>query len=143
MGLEATGRVCSGAAADEHIIWGGNYFPLPRSRCWYVWNKPERNFTLAEAELAWTSKDNVVRVFDGPRSDVGREHPTQKPVGLMRWCVSKTKGAVLDPFMGSGTTGVACMELQRPFFGIEIEPKYFDMACQRIENAQRQERLFA
>jgi site-specific DNA-methyltransferase (adenine-specific) len=131
------------AAADEHIIWGGNYFPLPRSRCWYVWNKPERNFTLAEAELAWTSKDNVVRVFDGPRSDVGREHPTQKPVGLMRWCVSKTKGAVLDPFMGSGTTGVACMELQRPFFGIEIEPKYFDMACQRIENAQRQERLFA
>lgn len=131
------------AAADEHIIWGGNYFPLPRSRCWLVWNKPERNFTLAEAELAWTSKDNVVRVFDGPRSDVGREHPTQKPVGLMRWCVSKTTGAVLDPFMGSGTTGVACMELQRPFVGIEIEPKYFDMACQRIENAQRQERLFA
>jgi len=131
------------AAADEHIIWGGNYFPLPQSRCWLVWNKPERNFTLAEAELAWTSKDNVVRVFDGPRSDVGREHPTQKPVGLMRWCVSKTIGTVLDPFMGSGTTGVACMELQRQFVGIEIEQKYFDMACQRIENAQRQERLFA
>jgi DNA modification methylase len=131
------------AAADEHIIWGGNYFPLPQSRCWLVWNKPERNFTLAEAELAWTSKDNVVRVFDGPRSDVGREHPTQKPVGLMRWCVAKTKGLVIDPFMGSGTTGVACMELQRQFIGVEIEPKYFDMACLRIENAQRQERLFA
>jgi len=131
------------AAADEHIIWGGNYFPLPQSRCWLVWNKPERNFTLAEAELAWTSKDNVVRVFDCPRSDVGREHPTQKPVALMRWCVSKTKGTVLDPFMGSGTTGVACMEMERPFIGIEVEQKYFSMACQRIENAQRQERMFA
>lgn len=130
-------------AADDHIIWGGNYFPLPQSRCWLVWNKPERNFSLAEAELAWTSKDAVVRVFDGPRSDQGREHPTQKPIALMRWCVAKTKGTVLDPFMGSGTTGAACMELNRPFIGIEIEPKYFDIACQRIENAQRQERLFA
>lgn len=130
-------------AGEQAIIWGGNYFPLPPSRCWLVWNKPERNFTLAEAELAWTNKDSVVRVFDGPRSDPGREHPTQKPVALMRWCVAKTKGVVCDPFMGSGTTGVACMALERPFIGIEIEPKYFDIACERIENAQRQERLFA
>jgi DNA modification methylase len=131
------------AAADTHIIWGGNYFPLPQSRCWLVWNKPERGFSLAEAELAWTSKDAVVRVFDGNRSDKGRVHPTQKPVALMRWCVAKTTGTVLDPFMGSGTTGVACMELQRPFVGIEIHEPYFDIACERIENAQRQERLFA
>lgn len=131
------------SAADDHIIWGGNYFPLPQSRCWLVWNKPERNFSLAEAELAWTSKDAVVRVFDGPRSDQGREHPTQKPIALMRWCVAKTKGTVIDPFMGSGTTGAACMELNRRFIGIEIESKYFDIACERIENAQRQERLFA
>jgi site-specific DNA-methyltransferase (adenine-specific) len=130
-------------AGSEHIIWGGNYFPLPRSRCWLVWNKPERNFTLAEAELAWTSKDAVVRVFDGPRSDQGREHPTQKPVSLMRWCVAKTTGTVCDPFMGSGTTGVACMELNRPFIGIEVEPKYYEMARVRIENAQRQQRMFA
>lgn len=131
------------AAADEHIIWGGNYFPLPQSRCWLVWNKPERGFSLAEAELAWTSKDAVVRVFDGNRSDPGRVHPTQKPVALMRWCVAKTTGTVIDPFMGSGTTGVACMELQRPFVGIEIHEPYFNIACERIENAQRQERLFA
>ena len=131
------------ASADEHIIWGGNYFPLPQSRCWLVWNKPERGFSLAEAELAWTSKDAVVRVFDGPRSDQGRVHPTQKPVSLMRWCVAKTTGAVIDPFMGSGTTGVACMELQREFTGIELHEPYFDIACERIENAQRQERLFA
>lgn len=130
------------AAAEDHIIWGGNYFPLPPSRCWLVWNKPERNFSLAEAELAWTSKDAVVRVFDGPRSDQGRQHPTQKPVALMRWCVAKTEGTVCDPFMGSGTTGVACMELGRPFVGIEINPEYFAMACERIENAQRQARMF-
>jgi len=129
-------------AGRDVIIWGGNYFPLPPSRCWLVWNKPERGFSLAEAELAWTNKDAVVRVFDGPRSDQGRVHPTQKPISLMRWCVARTEGVVLDPFMGSGTTGVACMELQRAFVGIEVHEPYFDIACERIDNAQRQERLF-
>jgi site-specific DNA-methyltransferase (adenine-specific) len=129
-------------AAEDHIIWGGNYFPLPPSRCWFVWNKPERGFTLAEAELAWTNKDAVVRVFDGNRSEIGREHPTQKPVALMEWCVTKTKGAVVDPFMGSGTTGVACANLGRPFVGIEIERSYFDIAVRRIRAAQSQQRLF-
>ena len=73
----------------------------------------------------------------------GRVHPTEKPVGLMLQLLRKTAGLVLDPFMGSGTTGVACMNLGRKFIGIEIEPKYFDIACERITNAQRQERLFA
>lgn len=130
------------AAADEAIIWGGNYFPLPPSRCWLVWNKPERNFTLAEAELAWTNRDNVVRVIDAPRSDAGREHPTQKPVEVMRWSVEKTKGSVIDPFMGSGTTGVACAKLGRKFTGIEIDPGYFDIARKRIEAALREPDLF-
>ena len=130
------------AMSAEQIIWGGNYFPLPPSRCWFVWNKPERNFTLAEAELAWTNRDNVVRVIDCPRSEVGREHPTQKPVAVMAWSVEKTKGLVLDPFMGSGTTGVACANLGRSFIGIEREPSYFDIACRRIEAAYRQPRLF-
>jgi site-specific DNA-methyltransferase (adenine-specific) len=130
------------SASENQIIWGGNYFQLPPSRGWLVWNKPERNFTLAEAELAWTSFDACIRVFDGNRSEPDRIHPTQKTVALMRWCVAKTTGSVCDPFMGSGTTGVACMEVNRPFVGIELEPKYFDIACQRIENAQRQERLF-
>lgn len=131
------------AQTEQQIIWGGNYFDLPLSRCWFVWNKPERGFTLAEAELAWTNRDNVTRVFDAPRSEIDREHPTQKPVSLMAWCVAKTTGTVLDPFMGSGTTGVACTNLGRPFVGIEIEPTYFDMACRRIEAAYRQPRLFA
>lgn len=130
------------AAGAHAIIWGGNYFPLPPSRCWLVWNKPERGFSLAEAELAWTNLDAVVRVFDHPRSEPDRRHPTQKPLALMSWCVAKTKGVVCDPFMGSGTTGVACARLGRSFVGIELEPTYFDMACERIRNAQRQESLF-
>ena len=127
---------------DEQIIWGGNYFNLPPSRCWFVWNKPERGFTLAEAELAWTNRDNIVRVYDGPRSDPGREHPTQKPLALMTWCVNKTSGQkILDPFMGSGTTGVAAVYMGRAFIGIEREAKYFDIACRRIDDAYRQQPL--
>lgn len=130
------------AASDQHIIWGGNYFELPPSRCWLIWNKPERGFSLAEAEMAWTNRDNVVRVFDAPRSEPDRLHPTQKPVALMSWCVEKTTGTVLDPFMGSGTTGVACVKLGRKFIGIELEPRYFDIACKRIEEAYRQPDMF-
>jgi site-specific DNA-methyltransferase (adenine-specific) len=130
-------------AGKEVIIWGGNYFQLPPSRCWLVWSKPERNFSLAEAELAWTNRDNVVRVLDYARSDPDRLHPTQKPVGVMRWSISKTKGeTILDPFMGSGTTGVAAVQMGRKFIGIEREPKYFDIACKRIEDAQKQGDLF-
>ncbi len=131
------------AAAPEVIIWGGNYFDLPPSRCWLVWNKPERGFSLAEAELAWTNRDNVVRVCDAPRSESDREHPTQKPVKVMRFSIDKVKGqTILDPFMGSGTTGVAAVQMGRDFIGIEREARYFDIACRRIEEAQRQGDLF-
>jgi DNA modification methylase len=129
--------------AREVVIWGGNYFDLSPSRGWLVWNKPERGFTLAEAELAWTNIDTVIRVFDGVRSDPGREHPTQKPVSVMRWCVERLKGRViLDPFMGSGTTGVAALQLGRGFIGIEVEQTYFDIACRRVSEATKQQDLF-
>ena len=129
--------------AKEAILWGGNYFELPPSRGWLVWNKPERGFTLAEAELAWTNIDTVIRVFDGVRSDPGREHPTQKPLALMQWCVKRLEGrTILDPFLGSGTTGVAAVKLGRRFIGIEIEPKYFDIACRRISQALAQPDMF-
>ena len=129
-------------AQKRSIVWGGNYFELPPSRGWLVWNKPERNFSLAEAELAWTNIDMVVRVIDCPRSDPDREHPTQKPVKVMTFSVLKTKGKVCDPFMGSGTTGVSCANLGRKFVGIERHKPYFDIACRRIEQAQRQSDLF-
>jgi DNA modification methylase len=119
------------------IIWGGNYFRrLPVSRGWLVWNKPERNFSLSEAELAWTNIDTVVRVFDHHRSDPDRVHPTQKPLALMRWCLDMAKvpigETVLDPFMGSGTTGVACIQTGRKFIGFELDAKYCEIAARRI-----------
>lgn len=140
LGKEECAAVC--AAGGQVIIWGGNYFPLPPSRCWLIWNKPERGFSLAEAELAWTNIDGVARVIDAPRSEFGRTHPTQKPVAVMAFSVGKCKGnSVLDPFMGSGTTGVACVQLGRRFTGIELDPDYFETACRRIDEATRQPRL--
>jgi site-specific DNA-methyltransferase (adenine-specific)/modification methylase len=126
--------------ADEVIIWGGNYFALPPSRCWFVWNKPRRNFSLGDAELAWTNLNSVIRTFDGDWRGkdelIFGEHPTQKPVDLMRWCISRIDGhIILDPFMGAGTTGVAAVSMGRGFVGIEKEPKYFEIALRRIENA--------
>lgn len=131
------------------IIWGGNYFPLPPNRSWLVWRKEVNpTLTLGDAELAWTNLDKPIRVFDHPRNKLTGNnvppHPTQKPVPLMEWCVKFIDvETILDAFMGSGTTGVACANLGRKFIGIEIEPKYFDIACERITNAYRQERLFA
>ena len=73
----------------------------------------------------------------------GKSHPTQKPTKLMEWCIDKIEGeTIIDPFMGSGSTGVACVNLKKHFVGIEREQKYFDIACKRIEDAQRQQHLF-
>jgi len=133
------------AASDAHIIWGGNYFPLPPCRCFLIWDKDNEGRDFADVEMAWTNLDSVARIYrKRPQNmDGGKVHPTQKPDSLMQWCVAKTTGAVLDPFMGSGTTGVACANLGRKFIGIEIEPKYFDIACERIAAAYAQGRLFA
>ena len=140
------------AISDVQIFWGGNYYGMPASQCWLVWDK-QVNGNFADCELAWTNMKKPVRRFqwmwNGMLRQGGEErngHPTQKPLALMEWCIEQCNNkpeTVLDPFMGSGTTGVACANLGRKFIGIEIEPKYFDMACERIENAQRQVRLFA
>ena len=124
--------VCS--KAPMVIIWGGNYFNLPASRGWLVWNKPERGFSMAEAELAWTSRDMVIRVKDLPRSEPTREHPTQKPLDLMKWCLGFAPDAqtILDPFMGSGTTLRAAKDLGRKAIGIEIEERYCEIAAKRM-----------
>jgi DNA modification methylase len=137
------------AAAPKQVIWGGNYFAdlLPPTGRWFVWDKGQR-INQSDGELAWTHEHGALRICTMNRVELlldGTEHPTQKPVRLMTWCIDQIGaiGAVLDPFMGSGTTGAACMPLGLPFIGIEIEPKYFDIACERIENAQRQIRMFA
>ena len=137
------------AQSAEQIIWGGNYFTdlLPPSMRWLCWDKGQRDFTLADFELAWTSQHRAARAFDYPRGKAaqdGKVHPTQKPVALMEWCLGFLPNAItiLDPFMGSGTTGVACVKLGRKFTGIELEPRYFDIACKRIEEAYKQPDMF-
>ncbi len=136
--------------ADIAVIWGGNYFAdcLPPTGQWLVWDKGQR-INQSDGELAWTSRQGALRIFDLNRVALmqdGAEHPTQKPVALMRWCIEQAKvppgGTILDPYMGSGSTGVAAMQMRHPFIGIEIEPRYFDIACRRIEEAQRQGDMF-
>ena len=136
------------ASAKAHVIWGGNYFAdlLPPTMCWLVWDKGQC-IAQSDGELAWTSMQKALRICRINRVEIrtdGAEHPTQKPVRLMRWSIDKVGRplSILDPFMGVGTTGVACVQLGRAFIGIERERKYFDIACRRIEDAQRQTSLF-
>jgi len=133
----------------KQIIWGGNYFTdyLPPTMQWLVWDKGQRNFSLADCEFAWSSQNKAARIFDYPRGLAvkdGKQHPTQKPLEVMRWCLGFVPDAetILDPFMGSGTTLVACQQLGRKGTGIELSEKYFDIACKRVEQAAAQPRLF-
>lgn len=134
------------AAGKWQIIFGGNYFELPPSACWLVWDK-QNTGDFADCELAWTNLKKAVRRiywrWNGMirKGDDDRVHPTQKPVGVMEWCLAQLPAdvaTVCDPFMGSGTTGVACIKRGLQFTGIEREEKYFDIACRRIEAAQKQ-----
>ena len=140
-------------AAQHSIIFGGNYYALPATSCWLLWDKENGDTGFADAEMAWTNLSKAVRLIryrwngmlranNEPRGD----HPTQKPVGVMRWAIGHLPddaATILDPFMGSGTTGVACAHEGRRFIGIEREPAYFDIACKRIADAYAQPRLFA
>jgi len=135
----------------DKIIWGWNNYPdkLPRGACliWLKRNDAAFGSFLSDAELAWMSKGHGVyckRDLSNAAITNDRVHPTQKPVSLMKWCIGffPKAEAILDPFMGSGTTGVAAVQMGRDFIGIEREPKYFDIACKRIEQAQRQGDLF-
>jgi len=132
------------ALSPTCVFWGGNYYGLPPTRCWLVWDKQNAVPTMADCELAWTSLDANTKRMSRPVGRVENGHPSGKPLDLMAWTLRTVKaaGTVLDPFMGSGTTGVACMQAGLPFIGIEREPKYFEIACRRIEDAQRQASMF-
>ena len=127
------------------VFWGGNYYGLPPTRCWLVWDKQNAVPTMADCELAWTNLDANTKRMSRPVGRVENGHPSEKPLDLMVWTLRtvKAKGVVFDPYMGSGTTGVACMSSGLKFIGVEREPKYFDIACRRIEDVQRQQRMFA
>jgi site-specific DNA-methyltransferase (adenine-specific) len=147
------------ALTDRYIVWGGNHLAdvLGPSAGVLAWDKKCQNGwddTFSELEFAWTNAITRTKGFrhlwagairaSEQEADV-RKHPTQKPIALMEWCLSFVPDArsVLDPFAGSGTTGVAAMHMGRQFIGIEREPKYFAIACERISAAQSQGRLFA
>ena len=140
-------------AGKNAILWGGNYFDLPPARGWLVWDKINNTNYFADCELAWTNLPMSVRIHrqmwngmlrDGEEKNVQRVHPTQKPVKLMRWCIGHAKNAniVLDPFMGSGTTGVAAVQMGKRFIGIEKDLRYFEIAAQRIKEATKQIDMF-
>ncbi len=139
------------------VLFGANHFAdkLPAASKWLVWDK-RKGFTrndFADCEMAWTNIGGVARLinhyWNGMMRDsekgIPRVHPTQKPIEVMRWVIEQippSASLILDPFMGSGTTGVAAVKLGRKFIGIEIEPKYFDIACKRISEAMKQPDMF-
>jgi site-specific DNA-methyltransferase (adenine-specific) len=118
----------------HQIIWGGNYYTLPPSRCWLVWDKKNAVPTMADCELAWTNFNMPIKRFSWPVGVHFNGHPTEKPVELFQWCIQlwpKTS-LILDPFLGSGTTLRAAKELGYKAIGIEIEEKYCEIAVKRL-----------
>lgn len=145
-----------------NLVWGGQYFSdvLPVHEGWLTWIKRPIDMgfsndtrTYATTELAWRDWGKpcfICHVWDGGMRAGNHDnrtfcHPSQKPIEVMKWCIRQLPDdakTILDPFMGSGTTGVAAVQMGRKFIGIEREPKYFDIACKRIEDAQRQGDMF-
>ncbi len=146
---ETITAMCS--LADHAIIWGGQFFAdlLPPQGKWLFWDKCQTMPSYGDGELAWTSlPGHAVKQFTWNGNGLmakerDRRHPTQKPVALMLWCLGFLPNArtILDPFMGSGTTLVACQRLGQQGIGIELDPGYFDVACERVRKEAAQARL--
>jgi len=128
--------------APLYIIWGGNYFTLPPSRNFIIWQKPfGNNFTMAEAEYAWTNIKGNSKIFKYPPQNPDRFHPCQKPIALYKWLLARyTKPGykIIDTHMGSGSIAIACNEMNVNLTAIEIDADYFNAACDRIKAAAAQ-----
>jgi len=157
--------------SKNQIIWGGNYFDLPPTRCFIVWDKViSDDFTLAMAELAWTSFDKLAKIFKYSVPKDGKIHPTQKPTKLYKWLLDKyatcnscqnkgwiyltmgkqtdcpkckgNKPKILDTHLGSGSIAIACHDYGFNLTACELDKEYFDKAVQRIQNHISQQKLF-
>ncbi len=142
--------------SKNQIIWGGNYFIdkiKKPSQCFLIWNKVQRDFSMSDAEIAWTSFDKTIRCFDLSRGGAmgcnnrngGKIHPTQKPIKLYEWLLmnyAKEGDKILDTHLGSGSIAIACHNLGFDLLGYELDKDYFDAAKKRLEQHQAQKRLF-
>ena len=132
--------------SKNQIIWGGNYFNLPPTRCFIVWDKIiSDDFTLAMAELAWTSFDKLAKIYKLPTPKNGKLHPTQKPVALYKWLLdkyAKQGDKILDTHLGSGSIAIACHDYGFELTACELDREYYDKAIQRIKNHTAQTKLF-
>ncbi len=139
--------------SEHRIIWGANFFNCFEDRGGaIVWDKCQSMPNFSKADIASCTHFHKTEIVRIPWTNftvahkAASDHPCERPAALYEWCIKylpQPIDSVMDCYMGSGTTGVACMNLGRKFIGIEIEPKYFDIACERIDNAQRQKRMFA
>ena len=141
--------------SKNQIIWGGNYFTenLPPSPCWICWDKLRRDLDFADGEMAWTSFKKPMRVCSmkyggnelNPKLHEDRIHPTQKPVRLYDYLLSRFSepgDKILDTHVGSASSLIACYRSHHPYWGFEIDPVFFRDASERLENAKAQISLF-
>lgn len=132
--------------SKNQIIWGGNYFNLPPTRCFIVWDKIiSEDFSLAMAELAWTSFDKLAKIYKLQVPKNGKIHPTQKPVKLYDWLLhnyAKPNDLILDTHLGSGSSRIAAYKGGFNFVGFEIDQEYYEKADKRFNEFKSQLRLF-
>ena len=139
--------------SKNQIVWGGNYFDLPPSKCWVVWDKNNGESDFADGEMAWTSFDKPMRIkkihWCGSASNWedtnGKIHPTQKPVKLYEWLLmnyAKEGYKILDTHLGSGSIALACHNLGFDLTACELDKEYYDAAIKRIEQHKAQIRMF-
>ncbi len=131
--------------SNNQFIFGGNYFDLPPTQCFLIWDKVQPFlFSSSQVEYIWTNLSQPAKLFRRHVVSYEKYHPTQKPLELMQWILinyTKEGDTIFDPFMGSGTTGVACVQTGRNFIGCEIDKGYFAIAEKRIHDAGLQMRL--
>jgi site-specific DNA-methyltransferase (adenine-specific) len=134
--------------SKNQIIWGGNYFELPPTKCFLIWDKKQpQDVSFASCEFAWTSFNSVAKTFYfRPQGQENRFHPTQKPVALYKWLLdkyAKPNDKILDTHLGSGSIAIACHDYGFDLTACELDKEYFDKAMQRINNHTAQTKLFA
>ncbi len=132
--------------SNNQIIWGGNYFGLPSTRCFLIWDKIAHMDTMSDCEYAWTSFDKNAKIFKRVRnSSENRIHVTQKPVALYKWLLSnyaKPNDKILDTHVGSASSIIACLDMGFDVTGCELDAEYFDKASKRIADFQKQSKIF-